>query len=91
MRCVVVIVGDALVHDGPQSFDRVQVRAIRRQLDQVDAAVRPCEEFTNVRTLVVSRIVPNHMDEALVGIAGFDLGKKLHGAGPVHGGRFDKG
>ena len=60
-------------------------------MDQVDAAVRPCEEFTNVWPLVVSRIVPNHMDEAFVGIAGFNLGKKLHGADPVHGVWLDKG
>jgi len=86
-----VIVGDALVHDGPQSFDRVKVRTIGRQLDQVDAAVGPSEEFTNVWALVVSSVVPDHMDEALVGIAGLDLGQKLRGADPVYGGRLDKG
>ena len=46
-------------------------------MDQVDAAVRPCEEFENVWTFVIGGIVPNHMDEALVGIAGLDLGQKL--------------
>ena len=43
----------------------------------MDAAVWPYEELTNVRALVVSCIVPNHLDEAFVGIAGFDLGKTL--------------
>ena len=76
---------------GPQSFDRVKVRAIGRQLDQVDATVGPSEEFTNVWALVVSSVVPDHMDEALVGIAGLDLGQKLRGADPVYSGRLDKG
>ena len=90
LRGVVEIVGGALVRD-PQSFDRVQVRAIRRQLDQMDAALRPGEERPDIRPFVVSSIVLDHMDEAFVGIARLDLGKKLRGTDPVYGGLFDKG
>ena len=57
----------------------------------MDAAVRPCEEFANVWTFVIGGIVPNHMDEALVGIAGLDPGQKPGSADPVHGGRLNKG
>ena len=65
--------------------------AIGRQLDQVDAAVRPSEEFTDVWALVVSSVVPDHMDEAFLGIARLNLGKKLRRADPVYGVGLDKG
>ena len=66
------------------------MRAIRRQLDQVDAAVWPCEEFANVWPFVVSGVVPDHMDEALVRVARLNPGEKLRGADPVDGGWIDK-
>ena len=57
----------------------------------MDTALRPSEERPDIRPFVVRGVVPNHMDEAFVRIAGLDLGKKLCGADPVYGGRFYKG
>lgn len=61
------------------------------QLDQVDAAIRPCEELPNIWPFMASGVVPNHMDQSLVRVARLDLGEQLRGTGPVHGGWLDKG
>ena len=40
---------------------------------------------------VVSGVVPNHVDEAFIGVARLDLGEKLCGAAPVHRSGLNKG
>lgn len=57
----------------------------------MDTTLRPCEERSDIRPFVVSGVVPDHMDEALVRVARFDLGEKLRSADPVDGGWLDKG
>ena len=67
------------------------MRAIGRQLDQVDAAVFARQKSPDIRPFVVGGIVPDHMNDALVGVALFDLGEQLDGADPINCRRLDKG
>ena len=67
------------------------MRAVRRQLDKMDAAFRPSEKGPEVRAFVVGGIVPDDVDQSLVGIVRLDLGKNLRGADPVDGDWFDEG
>jgi hypothetical protein len=60
--------------------------AIRRQLDEVDVAVWPCEESPVIWPFVIGGAVPDDMNDVLVGVAGLNLGKKLRRAAPVDGG-----
>ena len=60
-------------------------------MDQVDAALRPCEKFSDIRAFVVGSVVPDHVDQAFIGVTCLDSGEKLRGADPVDGGRFTKG
>ena len=57
----------------------------------MDAAIWSGEESPDIRPFVIGGIVPDDMNDALVGIAGFNLGKKLRRADPVDGGWLDKG
>ena len=84
------IMGDVLMQDGPKPLDRVQVWAIGRQLDQVDATLRPRQKRSHIGPFVAGGIVPDDMDEAFVGVARLNFGKKLHGTDPVDGGWLDK-
>jgi hypothetical protein len=45
-------------------------------LDQVDAAPRPRQEVSNIWPFVASGVVPDHVDEAFVGVARLDPGEK---------------
>ena len=40
---------------------------------------------------MIGSVVPDDMDDALVGVARLDLGEKLRGTDPVDGGRLDEG
>ena len=60
-------------------------------MDQMDPALRPGEERPDIRAFMVCGVVPDHVDEAFLGIARLDLGEKMHGADPVHGGWLNKG
>ena len=85
------IVCHVLVHDSPKPFDRVQVRAVRGQLDKIDTTILPCEKLSDIWPFVIGGIVPDDMDQALVRDAGFNLGEKLCGADPIDGRWLDKG
>ena len=85
------IVRDTLVHDSPEPLDRVQMRAVWWKLDQMDAAVWPCEESPDIWSFVVGGVVPDDMDDALVRIARLDPGEELCGTDPIDGRGFDKG
>ena len=91
MTSIIAIVGDVLVQNGPKSLNRVEMWAIGRQLDLVDTAGWSCQKSPDIRPFVVGGIVPNHMNDALVGVALFDLGEQLDGADPINCRRFDKG
>ena len=85
------IVCRVLVHDRPKPFDRVQVRAVRGQLDKMDTTILPCEKLCDIRPFVIGGVVPENMDQALVRVARFNLGEKLCGADPIDGRWLDKG
>ena len=97
------VVRHMLVDERRQSFDGVEVRAIRRQLNEVNAAVRPCEECPDIRSFRTGGVIPDDMDDnmpddmpedmddALVGVASPCPGEKLRGADPIDGRRLDKG
>ena len=88
---VVAIVGDTLVHDRPQTLNGVKVRAIWRQLDEVDPALWPCKEVPDIRPSVVGGVIPDDMDDAFIGVVGLYLDEKLGGADPINCCGFDKG
>ena len=93
------VVRHMLVDERRQSFDGVDVRAIRRRLNEVNAAVRPCEECPDIRSFRTGGVIPDDMDDnmpedmddALVGVASPCSGEKLRGADPIDGRRFNKG
>ena len=39
LRLIVPMMSDVAVHDGPEPFDGIEIGAIGRQLDQMDATV----------------------------------------------------
>ena len=45
--------GDVLVHDGPEPLDGIEMGAIGRQLDQMNAAVFARQEHSDIRAFVV--------------------------------------
>ena len=97
------VVRHMLVDERRQSFDGIDVRAIRRQLNEVNAAVRPCEECPDIRSFMTGGVIPDDMDITcqmtcqmtwmmrLSGVASPCPGEKLRGADPIDGRRFDKG
>ena len=60
------------------------MRAIGRQLDQVDAAVFARQKSPDIRPFVVSGVVPDHVDDAFILIAGLNFGQQLHGTHAIH-------
>ncbi len=66
------------------------MRTTGRQLDQADAAVWPCGKCPDIWSFMIGGVVPDDMNDALVGVAGLDPGEKLRGADPIYGGWFDK-
>ena len=96
---VMSVVRHMLVDGRRQSFDGVDVRAIRRRLNEVNSAVRPCEECLDIRSFMTGGVIPDdmdddmpeNMDDALVGVASPCPGEKLRGADPIDGRRLDKG
>ena len=74
LRWIVPIVGDVLMHGGPEPLDGIEMRAIGRQLDQMNAAVFARQERSDIGACVVRGVVPDDMDHALVGVARLDFG-----------------
>jgi len=68
------IMGDVLVHDGPEPLDGVEMVAIGRQLDQMNAAVFARQERSDIGAFVLKGVVPDDMDDALIGVARLDFG-----------------
>lgn len=83
--------GDVLVHDGPEPLDGIEMGAIGRQLDQMNAAVFVRQERSDIGAFVVRGVVPDDMDDGLVGVARLDFGQQLRGAEPIDGGWFNEG
>ena len=83
--------GDILVQNRPKTFNWIEMWAIGRQLDQVDTAGCPCKKSPDIGPFVVGGVVPDDMNEALAGVARFDLRQKLRGADPINRCGFNKG
>ena len=73
-RWIMPIMGDLLVNDGPEPVDGIEMGAIGRQLGQMNAAVFARQERSDIGAFVVSGVVPDDMDDALVGVARLDFG-----------------
>ena len=83
--------GDVTVHDGPEPLDGIEMWAIGRQLDQMNATVFARQERSDIGTFVVWGIVPNDVNDTFVRVSGLDFGEKLNGADPIDGGWFNEG
>ncbi len=91
LRWIVPIVGDVTVHDGPKPLDGIEMRAIGRQWDQMNATVFARQERSDIRAFVVSGIVPNDVNDTFVRVSRLDLGENLNRANPIDGGWLNKG
>ena len=78
------------MQDGPKPLDRIEMGAVGRQLNQMDTAGCPGQKSPDIGPFVVGGIVPDDMNDALIGVARFDFGQKLHGTDPVDGCGLDK-
>ena len=83
--------GDVTVHDGPEPLDGIEMRAIGRQLDQMNATVFARQERADIGAFVVWGIVPNDVNDTFIRVPRLDLGEKLNGANPIDGGWLNKG
>ena len=83
--------GDMTVHDGPEPFDGIEMRAKGRQLDQMNATVFARQERSDIGAFVVWGIVPNDVNDTFFQVSGLDLGEKLNRADTIDGGWFNKG
>ena len=91
LRWIVPIMGDVAVHDGPKPLNGIEMRAIGRQLDQMNATVFARQERSDIGAFVVWGIVPNDVNDTFVRVSGLDFGEKLNGADPIDGGWFNEG
>ena len=74
--------GDVSVHDGPEPLDGIEMRAIGRQWDQMNATVFARQERSDIGAFVVWGIVPNDVNDTFVRVSRLDLSEKLNGANP---------
>jgi hypothetical protein len=79
------------MQDGPKPLNRIEMRAVGRQLDQMDTASCPGEEGSDIGPFVVGNVVPDDMNDALIGVTLLDLGQKLCCTDPINGCGLDKG
>jgi hypothetical protein len=56
----------------------------------VDAAVFAREKSPDIRPFLVSSVVPDHVDDAFILIAGLNLGHQLYGTHVIHFDRCDE-
>ena len=63
----------------------IEVWAIRRQLDQMDTTSWPGKKSPDIGPSVAGDVVPDDMNDALVGVALLDLGEKLGSTDPING------
>ena len=82
--------GDVSVHDGPEPLAGIEMRAIGRQWDQMNATVFARQERSDIGAFVVWGIDPNNVNDTFVRVSRLDLGENLSGANPIDGGWFNK-
>jgi len=54
-------------------------------------AVRFCQKSPDIGAFVVGGVVPDNMNDALVGVARLDLGEQLRGTDAIDGGGLNEG
>ena len=59
---------DNIPDTGGKSLNRIEMGAVGRKLDQVDAAGCPCKKSPDIGPFVVGSVVPDDMNDALVGV-----------------------
>ena len=91
LRWIVPIMGNVTVHDGPEPLNWIEMRAVGRQLDQMNATVFARQERSDIGAFVVWGIVPNDVNDTFFQVSGLDLGEKLNRADTIDGGWFNKG
>jgi hypothetical protein len=62
------VVGYVPMHQSPEPFDWVEVRAVGRDEVQFDAASWPCEPFLHQSGVMVAGIIEKQMNEPLAGM-----------------------
>ena len=83
--------GDMTVHDGPEPLDVIEMWAIGRQLDQMNATFFARQERSDIGAFVVWGIVPNDVNDTFVRVSGLDFGEKLNGADTIDGRWLNEG
>ena len=83
--------GDVAVHDGPEPLDGIEMRAIGRKLDQMNATLFARQERSDIGAFVVWGIVPNDMNDTFFRVSGLDFGQELNGTDPIDGGWLNEG
>ena len=74
-RWIIPILGDVTVRDGPEPLDGIEMRAIGRQWDEMNATVFAQQERSDIGAFVVSGIVPNDMNATFFRGPRLDLGE----------------
>ena len=82
--------GDVTVHDGPEPLDGIEMGAIGRQLDQMNATFFARQERSDIGAFVVWGIVPNNVNDTFVGVSDLGFGEELNRADPIDGGWFNE-
>ena len=70
---VVPVVGDVLVHQGPQPFDGIEMGTVGRKEAQNDFAPGLRKPLLDDASLVITGVVDKDMNEAHRGMRGLDL------------------
>ncbi len=67
--------GDVAVHDGPEPLDGIEMWAIGRKLDQMNATLFARQERSYIGAFVVWGIVPNDVNDTFVRVSSLDFGQ----------------
>ncbi len=79
------------MQESPKLLNRIEMRAVGRQLYQMDTASCPGEECSDIEPFVAGSVVPDDMNDALIGVKLLDLCQKLCCIDPINGCGLDKG
>ena len=83
--------GNVTVHDGPEPLNGIEMWAIGRQLDQMNATVFARQERSDIGAFVVWGIVPNDVNDTFFRVSSLDFGEKLNGADTIDGRWLNEG
>jgi hypothetical protein len=87
LRWIVPIMGEVTVHNGPKPLNGIEMKAIERQLDQVNATFLRDRNALTLGSLWYRAL----SQDTFVRVSGLDFCEKLNGADAVDGGWFNEG